>query len=265
MTLPFHPSFFLFFAMVGALAGLFPPSLQAAPATCNEYRPAEIDVKPLYEEVQYDHTRPMLKIREMADAGQEGAHHETWPVGLAAGQIYLKVTNDIFKLRSPYDPTTCGQIKATHVEIGFTNNVIYIAKELPKRSCPYKTVLEHEERHKQVDRELLEEYTEKAKEFFAKGASDIGMMRHPAGAAIDMQVNEYMDDAIEHFSRELDGERKRRQKEVDSPEEYERVEKACDGQVMEIVRNRLELLEATYPGITKSVEKKPPPGEDTQP
>jgi hypothetical protein len=248
----------LFFAMVGAMAGV-PACLKAATSPCNEYRPAVITVNPIFQEVKYDYQQSMMKIRQMADEGAGGHHSETWPVGLAAGQLYLRVNSSIFKNRTSRDPNTCGQVKSILVEIGFLNNIIYVAKELPKRSCPFKTVLEHEEKHKAVDQKLLEEYTEKAREFFQKGADEIGMIRHPAGAAIDAQVNSYMNDAIEYFSKELENDRKQRQKEVDSPEEYQRVERACGGQLMDIVRDRLALLEATYPGITKSTEKKPSP------
>jgi hypothetical protein len=249
---------FLFFAMVSAMAGL-PACLEAAANTCNEYRQAMITVKPIFEDVKYDYQKSMMKIRQMADEQGEEHHAETWPVGLASGQLYLRVNSSIFKSRTSRDPSTCGQIKSILVELGFLNNTIYVAKELPKRSCPFKTVLGHEERHKDVDRQLLEEYTEKAKEFFQKGADEIGMIRHPAAAAIDAQVNAYMNDAMEYFSKELEQERKQRQKEVDSPEEYQRVEQACGGLLMDIVRERLALLEATYPGITKSTEKKPSP------
>jgi len=240
-------------AMIGA--PLCAATSNLATLGCNEYTPVTVDVKPVFDDVEYDTAQPMMKIRDLAATGGTGTQSESWPVGLSSGQFYLSVVKEIYKTRSTYDPSTCGQIRSIHVEMGFAKNTIYIAKEFPRRSCPYKTILGHEEQHKQVDRDLLKEYAEKAKTFFSDAAKGIGVMRNGSGAAIDTEIGEDMSRAMDQFSSTIEDERKRRQKEVDSTEEYARVQASCDGDLMAIVNDRLALLEETNPGITK-VEKK---------
>ncbi len=230
-----------------------PASLWAITIGCNEYRPATIEVRPVFQEVDYEFRQPMMRIRDIADADQAGAQPESWPVGLATGQLYMSITQDIYKSRAAYDPNTCGQIKAIRIELGFINNKIYVAREFPRRSCPYKVVLAHEEKHKTVDRVLLREYATKARSYFAEVAKGIGVLRHPSGAAIDTQIAAVVNEAMDGFSSEMESERRRRQKEVDSDEEYARITASCDGLLMQVVHDRLELLEETLPGFGKNL------------
>lgn len=239
-----------------ALTLLFAPAplLAAATLGCAEFVPATVEVKAVFEDVTYETAHPMLKIRDMSEDAANGSQSESWPVGLAVGQFFMNVVKDVYKIRSATDPSTCGQIKAIHIEMGFMNNKIYVAKEFPKRSCPYKTVLAHEELHKEVDRQLLEEYAAKARTYFADAAAGVGMVRSGSGSAIEAQIGEHMDRAMDSFSNEMESERKRRQKEVDSNEEYARVSAACEGNLMQIVSDRIGVLESSYPGLLKTPE-----------
>ncbi|MBI3419976.1 MAG: hypothetical protein HY053_07590 [Proteobacteria bacterium] len=250
--------FLLFFAIICFAASLSPARLSADTLGCNEYIPARIDVKPLFDDVDYDFSQPMIKIRTLSEEGETGVQSESWPIGLSVGQLYMRITINIFKSRTAYDPSTCSQIKAIHVELGFVNNKIYVAHELPKRSCPYKGVLAHEEKHKAVDQQLVEEYTEKAQTFFDDAAKAIGVLRNASGTAAETQINDLLNQAMDQFTHQMEEERKKRQKEVDSAEEYARVTAACEGHLMEIVQQRLELLEEMYPGVTKRVEQAQP-------
>jgi molecular chaperone GrpE (heat shock protein) len=77
------------------------------------------------------------------------------------------------------------------------------------------------------------------------------VLRNASGQALETQIDDLLNKSLEKFSNEMETERKRRQKEVDSPEEYQRVSAACNGDLMQIVNDRLNLLEQTYPGSTK--------------
>lgn len=231
----------------------------AETAGCNNFIPASIRIDPIFDDTEYV-TLPMIKIRALADA-EKDVPTEQWPVGLSTAQAILKVQTDIYKVRSGYNQHTCGQIKTIYIQIGFKDNKIYLAKEFPKRSCPYKTVLEHEERHKEVDREILVEFAEKARMVFSDTAKKIGVIKSTAAGLIDEQINEQITIEMDRLAKDMAQERHSRQKLVDSAEEYRRVSESCDGRTMETVQQRLELLEATYPGITKSVFN---PGEKTK-
>jgi hypothetical protein len=224
--------------MVAALAG-FLPAFSARADECGEYQPTAVTVVPEFGEITYDHTQGMMAIRELGKnrRGGSGSNPRQWEVGLAAGRISLRVSSVISKLTT--DEYACGQLGEFRVELGFINNVIYIASELPENTCGYATVLEHEQRHKEIDYALFEEYVEKAKDYFTRMTQDIGMVRQPTGASLEAQINAAIRGASGQFSDELEAERQRRQDELDSPEEYERVTKACNGEIAEIVHKRV--------------------------
>lgn len=246
------------FRFIAAIIGFFVFLSGGAPlaaqslGSCNGYVPAIIDIQANYDDVQYDVTEPMVKIKDIAEGSKEGGKKENWPVGLSTGQMYFRLVTDIFKMRSGFDPSTCGQVKAVHLEMGFHDNMIYVAKELPRRSCPFKVVMEHEEKHKKVDRELLEEYTGKMRSALARASEEIGIVRKTAGQEVEQELSSHINQVVDHLSKEMQSEREIRQKKVDSEQEYDRISGSCDGQLMEIVNERLKLLEDTTPGITRT-------------
>lgn len=222
---------------------------------CGNYVPTEVDVHPEYDDVVYDFSTSMMKIRDLSDVAGDHTkntlHSEAWPVGLSTGEMYFRVTIDIMKMRSGYSQMTCGQIKAAHVDFGFKDNKIYVAKEFPKRSCPYKEVLAHEEKHKTVDREIVEEYIDKIKLALMEASQKIGVVKSGSASVVEDQINSAFNQAVNKLGKDIEEVHAARQKEVDSKEEYQRVTDSCDGLTMETVQQRLEMLEATHPGITK--------------
>jgi hypothetical protein len=71
------------------------------------------------------------------------------------------------------------------------------------------------------------------------------------GGGAERQIDAMLKDRLDKLSQELQSERRARQGQVDSEEEYQRIQDSCDGQLMEVVQQRLDLLEETYPGISK--------------
>ena len=238
----------LLLPMLQAFCGA--PAFAAAEGSCNGYVPARIDVQVFFDPVDYQYYTPMLAIRKISNDGKENGQSEAWPVGLSTGQIYLKATTDILKMRSGYSQTACTQIKAMRVQFGFKDNKIYVAREFPRRSCPFRQVLEHEEKHKNVDRSILKDYQDRLRADFAAFAMEIGVLRGGGGGA-ERQIDAMLKDRLDKLSQELQSERRARQGQVDSEEEYQRIQDSCDGQLMEVVQQRLDLLEETYPGISK--------------
>jgi hypothetical protein len=226
---------------------------------CGSYIPTVIDVQPIYDDIVYDFYTPMLKIKALSEKESGGGKGEQWPVGLSTGEMYFSVTTDTSKMRGTYSTATCGQVKAVHVQLGFKDNIIYVAKEFPRRSCPFKTVLKHEERHKAIDREILETYTEKAKQIFADAAQKIGVIRSAAPQLIDDQIHAAIGDATERLTKAMQDDHATQQRAFDSKEEYQRVSDSCDGRTMETIHDRLDILEQTRPGITRVSQ--PPSGD----
>ncbi len=226
---------------------------------CNSYVPTIVNIQPRFDETEYDTTTPMLQIRDISEKGQEKAkktqHAEAWPVGLTIGEMFFNISSDIMKMYIAGGQMTCGQIKIVNVEFGFKNNKIYVAKEFPKRSCPYKEVLKHEEKHKAVDVQLVQEYTEKIKQALIDVSKKIGVVKASASTIVDDQISSAFNQAVQKITKEIETEHVDRQKQVDTKAEYQRVTDSCGGQTMDIVHQRLQILEETRPGSTQAKDE----------
>ena len=93
--------------------------------------------------------------------------------------------------------------------------------------------------------------SDKIRNAFRESARKIGVVASASSTVIDDQLNSAFNQVVDKISKQLEEELKNRQKDVDSKEEYQRVTDSCDGRTMEIVNQRLEILEETRPGITK--------------
>jgi hypothetical protein len=63
---------------------------------------------------------------------------------------------------------------------------------------------------------------------------------------LEAAINKRIDAAMQDFSGEFSAERKKQQAMVDTEEEYARISACCEGQLAELVKQRLELLGLDY-------------------
>lgn len=107
--------------------------------------------------------------------------------------------------------------------------VIFLASEMPPGKCR-DAVLEHEQKHVRVDREIINEFSVKIGQSVQGAVNEIGVMG-PLNMDQKDQTQVYMNDhianAIKFIELPLFNEMHRRQAEVDSLEEYNRVNAIC--------------------------------------
>lgn len=238
------------------LLGVLIPLCGAATAgpECGSPPPASVQVEPVFDAVSYEFYTPMTQIKAMANADNPNHQREQWPVGLSAGELFVRMASEVQTRQQAGMPgTICGSLKSLTVRLGFTNNVIYVAKEFPRRSCPHRTVLQHEERHKNVDRQLLEEYAQKARYLFERLAQDLGIVAHANVSMVEAELNGRINDELKKFTDAMSAERARRQVAIDHEDEYAKVSASCDGQLMEVVNQRLDLIRDSDPGFAARV------------
>lgn len=245
---------FTLFSLLGPSLGIAADDVEG----CNAFVQPVIDVQPQFDQTEYDYSLKMLQIKELANLGKESVkgskHTEQWPVGLSTGELFFTASYDKLKMMVSGGQMACGQVSGVHITMGFKNNKIYVAKEFPKRSCPYREVLGHEEKHKAVDRIIVDEYSEKVRVALTDLTKKIGVIKASTPAIVDDKIDSLMNQTIQKFTKEIDEAHIERQKKVDTKEEYQRVTDSCDGQTMEIVNSRLKILEETHPGITQAGE-----------
>lgn len=209
------------------------------PSECRNPPPITVTIEPVFEDVRYDFNRSIQEIKSKGTGTENPAPKDHWPVGLAEGKLTLYSNSSIQMARRSDTQFTCGYITSVTIKMGFFENVIYVARELPANSCPHQTVLEHEERHKTVDRELLQEYTNKAEAYFGELARRVGVVSGNGTDQVQTQLKNRMDEGLQHFTRIMSDDRVRRQSEVDTGDEYARVSASCDGELMQMVNRSM--------------------------
>ena len=205
----------------------------------SEFPVAEIAVTTFIDPVQYDFTRTLPQLQQVAATSdsrkiQDGSH----PVGLAAGDLVIKFSSG-YRLIGPPDGPFRAAISKINVDIGIQNNIIYVAHELPRNSCPHTEVLRHEETHKEIDRLILDEFQPAATDFFTGIATQAGIIEAPNTDEAQTILARHINEGATDFETRLHDTRVRRQQAFDSPEEYRRLSLTCDGLLQEIVTAHL--------------------------
>ena len=212
--------------------------LQAAPivlamaggAVCERPPPPEIIVRPVTTDVTVDNSRSIDELSSfevettMPDAFDGGEVH-----GLMQGAISLTTTTLIsWKIDNVTDQA-CFWFDKIELEIRL-EPFIYVGKETKPGSCRYREVYNHEVKHVNVDRRIVNEYVP----IFKQSIQDFVNQRPvfgPYPANLTQDIRKQMTGALrlwyEPVQINMDLDRASEQMDVDTVEEYRRVANAC--------------------------------------
>ncbi|GJI90144.1 hypothetical protein [Duganella hordei] len=122
------------------------------------------------------------------------------------------------------------------VKLNYSPVLIYVGSEFAPGTCSYKAILEHEQRHLQAYMENLARVENVVREALNKRFEGKPLYA-PSGTAMS---------ALEHeingtwfpFIRDEFEKGKAKQDAIDTPEEYARLGKTCDGEIADILLKR---------------------------
>ncbi len=124
----------------------------------------------------------------------------------------------------------CAWIRQLTTRFDVTLIDIFVPVEYQPDSCPYKEIKEHEEQHVQILREAHAQFLENLKRMLgAPGALHDGSSpiqaatMDEAKAQLSDEMQRTLDDFIKDFSDTL----ARRQREIDTPENYAAIQSRC--------------------------------------
>ena len=161
-----------------------------------------------------DHTK---NIKEISAAQARGGFKADMGVGLFQSRIKAELT--------------IGEVNAAVRRITLTTKVstapvIYIARELPKDSCTYTLVLDHELKHQDYDLEVLRLLPAEIRQF----SQDVF-----AGDALMGGSARWQNRLRSHFFQQFNYVYKAlgelRHPAIDSPESYRQLSKQCNGEL----------------------------------
>lgn len=172
-----------------------------------EYSP-EISFETSYGKLSYDYSKSKSEITKMADS--HGVVEEgLFANGLSNVTVNWELSVDtISKILS--DDQICIIPVKVNMFLGYSDPVIYVAKELEPDTCEYNVVLRHEEAHQQINKASLEYFVPKinlALHEVAKGVLPIEVTNLGGISNASTQISEeyiaYVKPLVESFKSSL--------------------------------------------------------------
>lgn len=202
-------------------------------STCPDFPEPEIAVTNFFEAPSYDFQEDMVKLRQMSFAHASESLQQ--PVGLAKGELNLGLVMQSNMIVGT-DGRICARPKLLRVDAGFQHNTVYVAHELPNHTCGHSEILAHEEGHVQIDRQLLDDYKPILTKFAQDSIQQLGVVTAKTPEEAEKQMQAFINEHLQDVAAEMNKERARRQALHDTPDEYTRLGKVCQGEVAVAVR-----------------------------
>ncbi len=193
-----------------------------------------IEVTPVFDEPGFDHSLDTAHIRAMAGDESHTLHEElTLGVTRYEPVLEFRVKMEGYAFASG---ATCQHAAKVDVTIGFRNVTVYVAREIPEGSCGFNEVLAHEQKHVEVNRQVLAEFAPVAAERLREYLIDHGSFRTNEPELMIAALHDNMQAILNEAATAMNEEDRRRQQQIDSPAEYRRVSASCGGQLQRLRR-----------------------------
>lgn len=199
---------------------------------CPQVKPAEINIIPKTKEIRYDSSRPMAAIQGAATdtINPYGFHGVTRTQGFMEGTIKLSHT---VKLDNSYN-ARYGAVCLWYDKIDIVLEIdpeIVVAKEVYADPCMRKSVINHEMKHIDVDRRIVNKYSKILGQKIYGALKERGFRAQPVSPDNAQEMATRMQTIIaqlvEFEYRKLDIERTEAQQAVDNVKEYDSVAAQC--------------------------------------
>ena len=200
---------------------------------CTAPNSPEVSVSTKESSVQYNNTRSQEDLTRMeTDTVSPYARNvRTHVGGLMKGEV--SVAQNIRFYHETYSTVRAGCLYIDTVKVDITMKpTIYIAKNHRKGSCMYNAILEHEKKHVMADRALVAKYRSIIAKALETAVRDAGASHGPYPAsklgAYQNALQKELQNVVHIYSAKLTEERKKKQQNIDTLEEYESVQAKCE-------------------------------------
>ena len=202
------------------------------PDICKIPKPAEISVVPKTAELVIDTNRTFADIQhqEIDTINPYGYNSVTHTNGFMEGEIRLTAEVKLdYKQARGYRAFCLWYDKVT-LNLEITPKIV-IAKEVAQDRCMYKAVLEHEMKHVNVDRKVVNKYAKSIGAKVFEGLKARGFIVGPIAPenteSVTYRMRETVSQLVELEYKKLEIERAELQQAVDNLEEYQSVQAKC--------------------------------------
>lgn len=201
---------------------------------CNPTEPPVINIRTSTNQISYDfsQSKKQLDRFEVSTINPYASNVITDVGGLMKGGIETQ-QKMLFDTR--INPNT-RQVCYWHNVIDFSLHIkpqIYIANDFPRGSCMHNAIVEHELKHVIVDREIVNKYAVLIGQALKDDVTRYrvyGPVPVSQKNALETQLKQRMHRIISRYTSQMTAERRKRQQQIDSLPEYERVNHMCPKQ-----------------------------------
>lgn len=180
-----------------------------------------------------DHTksvRDLNAFKPQTSPSPYGMGADTYIQGLAKGGVSVQGQYQFSGHEYPSLSQGCLFVDKVNITITL-DSTIFIAREYKEGTCFYKAVLEHERKHRAVDRALVNKYSNIIVKAVNNTMKTIGYAQGPFDSsqkeAIQARIANVVGSILSQYGDNFSVERERMQTNVDTLTEYDRVHALC--------------------------------------
>ncbi|MEN9480034.1 MAG: hypothetical protein RLZZ298_1429 [Pseudomonadota bacterium] len=199
--------------------------------SCDELPKPSVMIKRIEEKLIFN---TQYSYKSLSNIGAALARPGNQVLGLTRGNasVSFATNSPTFTDRTGRWECTSPQITVTY---GLSPITVYVAREFPEGSCAYKEIYEHEMRHVKTYQAHIAEIEKSLLDTLSARFSTGSPWRGPAGqtsAKLQQELNERWTPFVQRELKRVE----EAQAKIDTPEEYERVANACDGEIKKRIR-----------------------------
>jgi hypothetical protein len=177
-------------------------------------------------------------IRSLTISARKSKIHsgERYALGLTTLKLSWALDASVKLLRLNGPNVACARPQII-IELKVIDHKVHIAKELPRNSCEYNFVRDHEYKHVNINKDNMRRYSKELVAAFNKQFPS--RIIYGSFEKVDSEVQKTMNKKWTSFiekataKMEIDG--NKRHKALDSPEEYAKANTVCSGRISNII------------------------------
>lgn len=201
---------------------------QAAACTFPSTHQPSLNLQRLDGKVRYNNNRTQNSLKRMQQKnGQSTAFGSTWiPVGLTVTEIKYEVEIKIEAYQLP-NSKVCARLSSVNAKVGYDTISVFVARRFRPGTCPYQSIIDHENTHVAVFRQALDNYYPRIQRRLARATTTLqpAIYRTPPEAA--EYLRKRLSAAIKPLYAEMGRTLKRNNARLDTPERYRSEQARC--------------------------------------
>ncbi len=193
---------------------------------CEQLPPPSVEIKRIEEGVILNQR---YSYRTLTNLGATLTHSSRQILGLTRGNAIVRFSFHAQSLVDRSGRWECFSPQLT-LTYGFSPMTVFVASEFPEGSCAYKEIYAHELRHVKVYQAHLQDIEKSLLETLNRRFATGGPWRGPVGRK-EAELQQELDGRwVPYVEREI-ARADAAQALIDTPQEYERVANACNGDI----------------------------------